>query len=311
LPKVAVDWRSMATEDSAFEQVAANYGKAVDRVLAQSRRQRPDAHLSELLQKILATLYETRLAAREDTTGHARAVVDGLLPTLADSKPCELSRDSAAELLDCLERAAIRIGDERYLHAVVTSELVLLDQADAPIWKAVLNNERLPPPDVERGALKDGDHARAWLLSLQRTRGEWQRRRWVRLRLKSDLLRRLAIGLTILVVAAGAAAGVAGAEWKDTLLVVTTGALGAAVSGIYKLRDEIAAATMIRAFASTVTAQVAVGAAAGIFVLLLIETGVLHVGGDAHWAALGAAAFAAGFSEPFLLGLVRRVASSR
>ncbi len=283
-----------------------SYARAVEKVLR--RRRGLDPHLLELLQKIVAVLDETTMLQR-NLTDDTRPLADALRERLTSTRADHLNRETAAELYDYLERTTVTLAAEPYLRTAVTSELLLLSQDDAPIWQAVLTNERYPPPQLVNGKLPDADEARTWLLYVRRVRSEWQRRRWVRLRLKSQLLRRLAIGLTLLVALAGWAVDVAGAKLDEIVLVVATGALGAAVSGVYKLRDQVAAATAIRAFAPTVVAQVAVGAAAGLLVLFVIQTGLIS-GGDPQWAALGLAAFAAGFSEPFLLGIIGRAAGA-
>jgi hypothetical protein len=55
--------------------------------------------------------------------------------------------------------------------------------------------------------------------------------------------------------------------------------------------------------------QPLVGATSGLVVLLVVESGIIEIGGGQSHQAPGRAllAFVAGFSEPFFLGLVNRV----
>ena len=58
-------------------------------------------------------------------------------------------------------------------------------------------------------------------------------------------------------------------------------------------------------------AQLAMGAAAGLFLGMLIETGVLGLGKGPTWAMQGIAGFVAGFSEAYFVGVLGRVGNSR
>ena len=148
------------------------------------------------------------------------------------------------------------------------------------------------------------------MIEKQKEHAEEQRRQWTRIRLKRRLMWRYAAGMTVAVLAAGAAARWADADLEDIAVAVSAGALGSEMSGLLKLRDEIQKARDIVAFAAIGAAQIAVGGAAGILVLLLVEIGLLGGEGAPQWASIGALAFAAGFSEPFLLGTVGGIAQA-
>ena len=97
------------------------------------------------------------------------------------------------------------------------------------------------------------------------------------------------------------------------LLCAVAGALGGTLANLYKLRDEIGRGTELRAFKPILIAQPAVGAAAGLIVLLIVASGLLGTTSgqsDGRWHSLTLLAFAAGFSEALFLGLVRRVAGA-
>jgi hypothetical protein len=98
--------------------------------------------------------------------------------------------------------------------------------------------------------------------------------------------------------------------WKAVAVAGTAGALGAALSGTMRIRDDLRDLDDLRSFWPAIRVQPLVGATAGLVVLLVMESGTLDMGsGDSgHWAGRALLAFAAGFSEPFFLGLVQRVA---
>ncbi len=93
------------------------------------------------------------------------------------------------------------------------------------------------------------------------------------------------------------------------ILAALAGALGGTVSGAYRLRDQIENLNEVRAFKPALWVQPLIGAAAGLVLLLVLESGLL--GNDAAtWQRAGLLAFAAGFSEPFFLGVVNRVTTA-
>ena len=81
------------------------------------------------------------------------------------------------------------------------------------------------------------------------------------------------------------------------------------VEALRKQLGEVRELDDLRSFWPAMRVQPLVGATAGLIVLLVIETGTLDVGGESgSWAGRALVAFVAGFSEPFFLGLVQRVA---
>jgi hypothetical protein len=111
-----------------------------------------------------------------------------------------------------------------------------------------------------------------------------------------------------LVIAIGYLAG--NDVWKAVAVAGTAGALGATLSGTMRIRDDLRDLDDLRSFWPAMRVQPLVGATAGLVVLLLMESGTLDIGRDdsGPWAGRALLAFAAGFSEPFFLGLVKRVA---
>jgi hypothetical protein len=98
--------------------------------------------------------------------------------------------------------------------------------------------------------------------------------------------------------------------WKAVAVAGTAGALGATLSGTMRIRDDLRELDDLRSFWPAMRVQPLVGATAGLVVLFVLESGALDLGGGqkGDWAARALFAFAAGFSEPFFLGVVQRVA---
>jgi hypothetical protein len=98
--------------------------------------------------------------------------------------------------------------------------------------------------------------------------------------------------------------------WKDITLAASAGALGAILSGIFRVRDRLVELDDLRSFWPAMRIQPFIGVTAGLVALFVLETGAvdLAAGDTTSWAAVALLAFAAGFSEPFFLGLVERVA---
>ena len=120
--------------------------------------------------------------------------------------------------------------------------------------------------------------------------------------------------LLVLQVALGAAIFEVGRSdmWKQIALAGSAGALGAALSGIFRVRDRLVELDDLRSFWPAMRIQPLIGATAGLVTLLVLESGAVKLGAGAAertpWAAVALFTFVAGFSEPFFLGLVRRVA---
>jgi hypothetical protein len=89
------------------------------------------------------------------------------------------------------------------------------------------------------------------------------------------------------------------------LLAAAAGASGAALSGLLKFRDEVKLGAQMREFLPFYLVQVGVGAVFGLFIDLIIATDWLSIAPST--AGIGVLAFAAGFSEPFALGIVAKM----
>jgi len=242
--------------------------------------------------------------------------------TLLLSAPHALgSTDSTLELVDEVRKALLPIGDEQYLRPLLIDEQNReLRQAERTKsgsarpstivgWSEVYPDEPLAAVLAEPF---DSEKARKRLLALYECRRERARLHRARVRIKGDYLLFLAPILLALIVAVAVAVAVlhaGGGGTARTILAALAGALGGTVSGAYRLRDQIQNLNEVRAFKPALWVQPLIGAAAGLLLLLALESGLL--GADAStWERVGLLAFAAGFSEPFFLGVVNRVTTA-
>lgn len=93
------------------------------------------------------------------------------------------------------------------------------------------------------------------------------------------------------------------------LLAFAAGALGSTISGTLRIR-QVERISEFEGVGSGLVAQVALGAALAVVVLLFLNAGLVSIGGQdspERWIAIG---FAAGFSEPFAIGILEQVASA-
>jgi hypothetical protein len=92
---------------------------------------------------------------------------------------------------------------------------------------------------------------------------------------------------------------------------LAAGALGATLSGIYKLRDTLTSIRELRSNKAVLTIQPLVGAAAAFVLYVILRSGWVMIAGvdpdRLGWAHLTILGFLAGFSEPFFLGTVHRL----
>src|SRR5262245_44035452 len=231
----------------------------------------------------------------------------------------KLSIDSAWELANQLKRELLVLGDVSY----VWTQLEYEAQRNKKPNKWHRWSDHLPLKKLTDllGARAKGDIDRDTQLEAVRSlrmlyglRAEAGLERRARAAQKCHYLTMLIPILLVLQVALGAAIYEVGRSdmWKQIALAGSAGALGAALSGIFRVRDKLVELDDLRSFWPAMRIQPLIGATAGLVTLLVLESGAVQLGGDAAqrtpWAAVALFTFVAGFSEPFFLGLVRRVA---
>jgi hypothetical protein len=277
-----------------------------------------DPELRKVLGVIQTHLSETRrLLAIPKAGGTLRtgAVVE--LQALLQQVPAQLAIDSAWELAGALKRLNLRLGDEAYVASRLEYERRRARAVgqwhgwnthfDADELAELLDAYRTRRPTAS-------EHARAVdrLTFLYLMREEAGRDRRARAALKYQYLTKLAPRLFILLVGLGVAANYAtkGSFLETILLTACAGAVGSTLSGVFKVRDQLVRLDELRGFGPAMRVQPLIGACAGLIVFLILDSHSIQVGAasSATWSGRGLLAFAAGFSEPFFLGIVQRVA---
>jgi hypothetical protein len=188
-------------------------------------------------------------------------------------------------------------------------------ETTATTWSAVFGQ---PPPADEVNLAQSGqpfDNARLTavrhqLAALYRTRSIVYDLHRARQAMKGRHLLLLAPILAVLLVAFAGTILAAGASPPSIALAAVAGALGAALSGTFKLRDHVTNINDLRAFAPSLVVQPLIGATAGLLLLVVLSSKLITVSwGGPDWASRGVLAFVAGFSEPFFLGIIGKVAA--
>jgi hypothetical protein len=223
---------------------------------------------------------------------------------------------SVRQLLRDLDDLLIEHGDDDYLFSLAEEEYLRSDSDTAPAvtWRDEFGRARPAGAKAFREGRgispREHEAARNQLLALHRAQWDVYNLRRGRAELKGHLMERLSAVMAVILLGFAAAIGLAGSGhiWLNVFLAASAGALGASLSAAFKMRDTIQKSLQVRAFVPIAVMQPIVGAIAGLFMLLVLESGLLEINTSVQWAARGAMAFLAGFSEPFFLNVVGRIA---
>jgi hypothetical protein len=302
-----------------LEDAVAVASPGIDNLLSPARwvpRPHTDPEVRKVLGTIQTHLSETRrlLASQkiDDTSGDTPVV--GELISLTQQNPVDLTTDGAWELAGALKRLNLRLGDEAFLASRLEYEL---GRADAQWhgWNAHFGKAELRSLVEAYRTCRPtrAQHAQAVdrLTFLYLMRDEAGRDRRARAALKQQYLTRLAPLLVVLLIGLGVAANYAtkGNFLETILLTACAGALGSTLSGVFKVRDHLVRLDELRGFWPAMRVQPVVGACAGLMVFLILDSQAVSLGAESStWSGRGLLAFVAGFSEPFFLGIVQRVA---
>lgn len=272
------------------------------------RRTPRDPELRKLLGRMHGSIRDVERLASDDARERARE--------LLLVEPAQLRLDAALELATAWDALLVRYGDATSLGALLEVEYARdKEGTSATTWSDLYGaNHQSAATKLFRagGQIDDGTlaAARNELAALMRTRWTLYQLDRARLRMKARHLWLLAPVLLALVGALLLAISLHGGGARETFVAAVAGALGGAASGTYKLRDHINRIAALRAFEPAIVVQPLLGAGAALFLLLALKSDLLKLGhvDVKNWAVGGAVGFAAGFSEPFFLGVVNRVA---
>ena len=252
--------------------------------------------------------------------------------------PARLSGHNAWELADLMVVELIERGDDVYLYSLLQAS----DHGDDPHrWSA-----HLPLDDLQRlrGNYENGSftseaarrEARRFLEQLQQFRIDEYRRDRAKAELRGIYLGRmvlalLAVSLVFVIAFIGQKQTLGltfrpadlAPGWIAVLLVGSAGAMGSILSRAIKLgrssfdgptgpdKDEhpLGIRALIAAWKLFV-AQIGIGAAAGLILYIVMQSGLVNGLATNNAARVGLLAFLAGFSEPFFIGILDKVAGT-
>ncbi len=281
------------------------------------RRQNPEfAKAVAYVQKYLAQARDLLDLDPELTplrTAHARERLEELIRR----DVTKLSIDAAWELANELKRELLLVGDSSYVWAQLEYEAARDRKPNKwHRWSDYFARQKLRTLIAARteGSVAAAAHLDAVrsLMKLYELRAEAGLERRVRAAQKyrylTALIPMLLVGLMLL--SAGIYENGREGIWKAMWVAASAGALGATLSGTFRVRDRLVELDDLRSFWPAMRVQPLIGATAGLVTLFVLETGAVELGAKqtASWAALALFTFVAGFSEPFFLGLVQRVA---
>jgi hypothetical protein len=236
---------------------------------------------------------------------------------LAQEPRKALTLETVLDARRSFEKLLAECGDRRLLQQRTAAEYAE-DDATLPTWKdsygadvpAILTDasaDSAATTDAAKAQDDDEELTRTRLEQLVEARFSLYRPLRARRRLRITYLRDV-IAPAVLVTGVLFALAIAfhdDVATRAVLLAAAAGAAGASLSGLLKFRDEMKLGSQVRDFWPFYLAQVLVGAVFGLLILLLAAAGWVDV--DEDGAAMGAVAFAAGFSEPFAVGVVAKL----
>lgn len=256
------------------------------------------------------------LKADDRSLGAVEATAYGRLEELLRVKVDTLKLETAWDYATALQCELVSLFDSNEMGSRIDDELAAVDDIDQLKQHNRVHHAKLSAlRDKGRTALLSVDElaaAASLLAHLYAAQRDEARLMRASADAKALYFWPMIIALSLVLVGAIVVASVAEPNLRPFLLLSGfTGALGSTVSGILKLRDRIDRIADMRGLQSQILAQALVGAGAGVVTSLLLQSGILVIGSavaDLTLAGSGLLAFIAGFSEPFFLGVIGRVA---
>ena len=267
----------------------------------------PDPEIVRVWGRIEDTLGEiSRLLARQESipekTGQRLLMLLQTWPAAGERWTLPKARELGYSLTAMLPQ----IGDDAYLQALIRREDVRKRLAK------IFDNKKLSDlaDTLEKGRRRK--ELADMVVMGQLERATSRRKSHAKLAITADQLKLMFAILLPLVIGFGAAISqTTSATASRVALAGLGGAVASMLSGVLKLQ-KLGRLKQLRFFGAGLLVQPVVGAAAGLFLLLLLHTHIVRLpgapgGGTPSAAAVGLYAFLAGFSEPFFLGLVQRL----
>ena len=271
--------------------------------------------------RISSRLFELRvyLDLGRTNPGQPLAAVASIL----DRIDAGLGRDSAWDTAEELKTGLLHVAPDEHLSTLLDAEWAAPARQEHR-WTSLFPEEELTGLRARSASGEKNERSPGWrsaTIDWLATLYERRMDSWRHDRAKAQLRSNYLFAVTALL---GVVLGLTSVMtvWQgepftgdvSTLLLtaMAAGALGSVLSGVYKLRDEMLSIRQLRSFGPVLTAQPFVGATAATLLFAVLTSGLIQVAGLApgnlswqHHAVFG---FLAGFSEPFFLGVVKRVA---
>ena len=294
----------------------------LEQLLVLSQRQ-PASHAHPERSKVLGLIQSelseaSRLLARQ--SGRDCAAERELKVLLLENVQIR-TVDQGWELAARLKRLNLRLGrfDRAYVQSLLEYESAHAeDRRHWHTWNKHFRKQELrdllKTYSADAVKAKDRDRAVERLNCLYLKRAEAGRDRRAKAALTDLYMKRLTLVLGPFLLGLGTIALVSTTHshsvWRAFAVAALAGALGSTLSGVLRLRDQFLRMDELRAFQPAMIVQPLVGASAGALVFLLLASRAFSFGSldPEAWPSPGVLGFAAGFSEPFFLGLVDRVA---
>lgn len=281
-----------------------------------------DPELVKAFSRISFRLIELRLHVERETDRNGKAF--GPVRSVLRRITGRLGRDAAWDVAEELKVTLLYLAPEEHLASLLEEEWAKLGKPGER-WTALFAKEELDALRKEHADAKGGAPPARWretvvdrLATLYQQRMDSWRHDRAHDQLRANYFVAVTavlggvLGLTAVLTLWGGGGPLEGPPNTLLLTAMATGALGSVLSGIYKLRDEMMGIRQLRSYWSVLTAQPFVGATAATLLFAVLTSGLIQVAGIKpealtwqHHAVFG---FLAGFSEPFFLGVVRRVA---
>jgi hypothetical protein len=263
-------------------------------------------------------IYSTLEDLLELEATHPSATRRAAIERQIDLDPAALGPDQATELIFGLKELLIRDGDASILFAIADDELRWTIRTTSWLtWDGLFG--ATDPPGLKEYLAGNEPTAqqvsatRRRLITLLRARIEDMQVHRARQALRRHNLRDLTLVLGVVLIVlvpltALTAAAYPGPSPVGVLLAVLGGMLGALLSGTFKARDTLTRAADIASFRDGLPAQILVGAAAALAIVVIVGGGLVTISTIdlSPWQSLLALGFVAGFSEPFFLGTIKR-----
>lgn len=288
--------------DTRLEARAAKIVELLaDLRVRRSRRLRSPEFRKNLDRLYIAIRDTQRLRRAGSLRSHHEIDLERLL--LSPEDLTSLNSDALGLILEGIDQVLVDAGDETLLDALLAIEYVR-DQDEGggsiPTWSTIHGDARPTDLDDQKRRLSKLLRARHSIYVLRRAR---EGTRAVRLVWLAPMLAALVAAFVVF------ADWISDASWREGILVSVAGAMGATLAAARKLRDALARLSGLRTFWYAFALQLTLGAVAGLFLWTVLESRFVDVGGAGEdWAVAVALAFVAGYSEPFLLKTIERIA---